>query len=326
MKYISVIVKCAVSLGLIAYLVHMVDLRQCLRVLHESNYCFLGLAFLTYLSTFIIITYRWQSLLAGHNLPVPFRKLFIFYLIGFFFNNFLPTSIGGDLVRIYKTAAFTSRTAVCFSAVFMERLIGSLAIVFLGVAGLFVTYNRLQNPALVWCAVTILAGLVVIIFLVTRQRGLDLVEWLWGRWPWAKFKEKGNKLIATFRLYQGHPGVLYKVLALSFLYQLVMVFFAFLVNVAIHLGASLQDFIVCIPVVATLGMLPSLNGLGVRESGFVYLLTHLGRSNGPAITSAEAFSFSVLILLTGLLVSLIGGVVFVFEKQSRPKSPSFKQE
>jgi hypothetical protein len=84
----------------------------------------------------------------------------------------------------------------------------------------------------------------------------------------------------------------------------------------VGLGVAFTDFLVCVPVVATLGMLPSINGLGLREGGFVYLLTHLGRADGTILSANEAFSFSLLVLLANICISFLGGLIFLVRRQA----------
>jgi uncharacterized membrane protein YbhN (UPF0104 family) len=322
MKHLMTLLKVAISLGLLWYLSTIIDMQQTRQALLAGDGRWLGAALAVYLMTFAIVSWRWQTLFKAQGICLPLSDLIPIYLTGFFFNNFFPTSVGGDVVRIYQSAKLTGRPAVSFSTVFMERLVGSLAIVVMGLAGVLAAYSRLQNPLLPWTAGALLLVISGGIALCTRPRGTAFLQAMLDRVPISKIRELGRKVLDSFRVYQDQPGKLAYALALSILYQLLMCFFAYCVSLAIGLGMGLSGFLICVPVVATLGMLPSINGLGLRESGFVYMLTRLGRADGTTIAPAEALTFALLVLLANICISCVGGVVFAVRRQKQQTGPT----
>ncbi|MCK4590486.1 MAG: flippase-like domain-containing protein, partial [Candidatus Latescibacteria bacterium] len=117
-----------VSISLLAFLISKTDVKAILSIVGSSNLFFLLTAFLIYVSTVFIISCRWHILLQAQKINLPFKKLLTLYFIGFFFNNFLPTSVGGDLYRAYGTAKQSGKGAVSLASVFTERLVGFSAI------------------------------------------------------------------------------------------------------------------------------------------------------------------------------------------------------
>ena len=106
MRYFKHILKAVFSLSLLVYLVYEAEPQKIIKVFNDVDlanaYWFIAGAFFCIVSWLIFMAMRWKVLLNGYNYQVSFSRLVSFYLMGMFFNNFLPTSIGGDVFRIYK--------------------------------------------------------------------------------------------------------------------------------------------------------------------------------------------------------------------------------
>jgi len=314
MKKYSGLLKIAVSGGLLIYLFSIVDVQKMFEVLRTCDVRYLFLAALLYCFCIIVISLRWYLMLAIQDIAISFPKIIQYYFTAFFFNNFLPTSIGGDVFRIYKSAKVSSKKAESFAAVVMERLVGFLAILVLANVGLYFTAPILQNTVLTLSALILLLVLLITIFVVIKSRSLVFFEKLTASFTWRGLGEKIQQLFDAFNFYKNKLSTLFVVFVISLVYQSLMMIFAFFANESIHLGVNLKAFMLCVPIIAMLGMLPSINGLGVRETGFVYLLSRLGKADGTPVTYSDALSFSIVILGIGIVVSLIGGIFFLFDK------------
>jgi uncharacterized protein (TIRG00374 family) len=96
---------------------------------------------LIFLASNIMGSWLWGMLLKSHGLRIPFYRVWSFYFVGLFFNNFLPANIGGDIVRIYDASKYCKDTSSVFVATFMDRVIGVLAISFLAVVASVTPYH-----------------------------------------------------------------------------------------------------------------------------------------------------------------------------------------
>ncbi|MEL6824271.1 MAG: lysylphosphatidylglycerol synthase transmembrane domain-containing protein [Calditrichota bacterium] len=121
------LLRYGVSIGLLGYLIYLADIDKILKALRQADANWLALALLVFSCSVFLIARRWHVLLGGVGIQVPYGSLLRYYLIGYFFNNFLPTTIGGDVSRAYNLAQHTDKKADSIASVLMERILGLLA-------------------------------------------------------------------------------------------------------------------------------------------------------------------------------------------------------
>ena len=139
------IIKYALSLSLLTWLIIRTDLQGVFDLWSDADLQDITVALTMYLISVVIIAYRWQILLVAKQVPMAIRRAISLYFIGNFFNNFLPTSIGGDAVRAYSAGADMDNRMDAFASVFIERFIGLFAIVFLALLGLLLIALQLEH-------------------------------------------------------------------------------------------------------------------------------------------------------------------------------------
>jgi uncharacterized membrane protein YbhN (UPF0104 family) len=281
---------------------------------HLGTLTFLAFGLLFTLLGFVLSAWRWQRVLLVFHLRVPLRTLLSHYLAGQFVGNVLPSTIGGDVLRVSRAAKTTGAGDVAFASVAIERLSGFVALPLLSFTGFLIEPSLLQADQS-WVALTIagatVVALVVVLALAASSR-------LAGRFAkhenWMRFV--GAVHIGVHRMRQ-EPIHALDVLVAAVLYQA-----SVLVAVwcAIHtLGISLPNGAVLayLPAVAAAQVLPiSLSGLGIREGLLVLLLRPLGVPTGKAI--------GVGLLWYGmtLLVSFLGAPAFAVGNRERDKIPA----
>jgi glycosyltransferase 2 family protein len=135
-------VRVAVSCGLLAVLVFAMDwpaMVEHAKRLSPAIATFVIVAFAVQLA---VSSWKWQWSLRMHGLRFPYVYLTRVLVIGFFLNNFLPTSIGGDAYRVYKTVPSIPPRSRAISAVLLERLVGLSALLLLGLVGALILYSN----------------------------------------------------------------------------------------------------------------------------------------------------------------------------------------
>ena len=131
------LLKLIVSLGILAYIfTKFVDIRQLAATLLQANWLYFAAAVLVYFLVQGLSAYRWHLLVKPQGLTVPFRKILAFYFLGMYFNFFLPSSIGGDVFKIYYLNKETNRLSACTASVFFDRDIGMGGLVLIAILGL----------------------------------------------------------------------------------------------------------------------------------------------------------------------------------------------
>ena len=300
------ILKVVVSLGLLTYLVYRAGPAEMMALFRSAHAAGLAVALLVYLSTVVLISWRWQLLLVSQKVSLSFGRLVTLYFIGFFFNNFLPTSIGGDIYRALGAGQSSGRRATAAASVLVERLMGMLAVSALAILAAVVVVRRSADGNV--RGLTLGFGVVVMVLMAIffHRRAFSLLEKLIRRISLWGLEERLLRLYDAVNMFQRNKGILAVAFFLSLAYQLLIVVFSFLVGRALGLAIPLRYFLLCVPFTVIISLIPiSINGLGVRESGYVFLLAKIGYD------SSQAVSLSLLIYGLSLLASLVGGIAYV---------------
>jgi uncharacterized membrane protein YbhN (UPF0104 family) len=269
---------------------------------HTGTLLFLAFGLLFTFAGFVLSAWRWQRVFAVFDRHVSLRTLLNHYLAGQFVGNVLPSTIGGDVLRVSRAAKTTGTGDVAFASVVIERLSGFVALPLLSLLGFALEPSLLELDRS-WIALMIagatVAALVIIVGLAGSPR-------LAGRFAdhqnWTGFI--GAVHIGIDRIHR-EPRRAFGVLVAAVTYQL-----AVLISVycAIHaLGVSVPNGAVLafLPAVAAAQTLPiSLSGLGVREGLLVILLHPLGVPTGKAV------GIGLLWYGMTLIVSLLGAPAF----------------
>lgn len=305
--------KLLVSGGLLTYFISRVHPERFLHTFATANYSWIFLALVIYLFTQAISAVRWAVLARPLGIETPFHDLLKYYLIGMFFNLFAPGTVGGDVSRIFylvrdEDAHANGRAVTTMHAaisVLMDRAVGMIVLVWLGAAGLLL-FPEYAVPSTVRSITLLLAaGFVAGALLLPLLRRV--------------LPEDSHPLVVKIRLalrsYRTQSRALAVAILLSLVVHLIQAWMHVVMGRALGLALPYSFCIIVYPLVGTFAAIPvSLNGLGLREGGYIYLLAVIGISPEPAI------AFGLLLLLIVALDSLIGGVIFLLQKSPKPAS------
>ena len=132
--------KATVSLGLLWLLFSRVDVARLWTIARNASAAWLAGALVLYLAMILTSAWRWGLLLRAQGLVFPFRKLTSSFLVATFFNNFLPSNIGGDVIRIADTAPAARSKTLATTVVLLDRGIGLLGLVLMAAIGATVSF------------------------------------------------------------------------------------------------------------------------------------------------------------------------------------------
>ncbi len=270
----------------------------------------LVLALLTALVGVGLSAWRWQRVLMVYDRHVPIGRLAQYTLVGLFVGNVLPSTIGGDVMRVSRVAADTGSGEIAFASIALERLTGFVVLPFLVACG-FVVRPSLTNDREAWIALVVagvtLGLLGTILFLAGHPKAA------------GRFKDHDNWLRFVGAVHQGvvrmraQPRQAVRILAAALLYQIFYVASIVLIASAIELPAPVVALVAFVPAVAMVQVIPiSLSGLGVREGMLNLLLHPLGVERGQAIGLGLMWYASLLV------ISVLGAPAFAAGKKARP--------
>ena len=145
-RYLMTAVKLAVSVALLAFLFSRIDIAQAVGERARASIPWLALALVVYLSTVLCSVWRWWLLLEAQDVDVAPRQLFSSYLVALFFNNLLPSNIGGDVVRIGDTAKLARSKTLATTVVLVDRVMGLMGLVLVAACGATLVASPERSP------------------------------------------------------------------------------------------------------------------------------------------------------------------------------------
>ena len=294
----------ALMLGVLIWRIPPIEADEVVPELTVRTVGWLIVAMALTLAGLVLSALRWQRVLDVLGLHAGLRRLLSHYLAGQFVSNVLPTTIGGDVLRVSRLSRETGESPKTFASVVLERLTGWLVLPIISVIGFLVNpplqhLGRATQVAVGLAFVTLLA-LGILLYAVADQRIGGRFE---ARDGWRRFASAVH--LGLDRL-KRQPAAAANVLLVGFAYQLVLVLAA--VAAAQALGvrpAGLTALLAFFPAVAIAQVLPiGISGLGVREGAFVLFLGPLG------VASQDAIALGLLLYLLNLGVSLLGAPAF----------------
>jgi glycosyltransferase 2 family protein len=302
------------SFGILAFLLSKFtsfNLSELLPAWHASTLAWLlsGLA----LSIFAVglAAARWQRVADVLHLHAGLSTFFSQYLAGMFVSSVLPSTIGGDVVRVSRLSATTGDTPGSFASVILERVSGWVVLPLLTFAGLALHPSLLHLGYASRLALLLAIGaLVLLAVLVAAGMSPKLGGRLAHSEGWTRFIGAVHLGMEEFRR---APLAALAVLGVSLAYQLTLVVAAWTIGHALGLNVGITVLLAFMPAVAMAQVLPiSIGGLGLREGALVLFLHPLG------VSYEHAIAFGLLIYGTTLLVSLLGAPAFAVGSGRRP--------
>lgn len=318
-KKFIIILKVFFAFSLILFLFKRLNLAEVKQILLNINLSYLILGTIFYLLIMFLQAYRWQLLLGIHNIKFSVGKLVRLTFIGYFFNNFLPTTVGGDVVKGYLVAKETNKIAESYVSVLMDRIMGIIGLIVIAFLMLFflplVEINR-TVIYIIWGAFIFFVILLLFLALAAKHKSKWLV-FLIRLFQKLKIENKVKRIYEVFYSHKRYKGVLIKTVVLSLIVQAGFI----IVNYFVVQGLTLSQripliyFFIYTPTIALISSLPiTINGIGVRENLYVEFFSRfLGKE--------VAGSLSIVLLIFLWAAGIVGGICYLF---SNFRIPSLK--
>jgi uncharacterized protein (TIRG00374 family) len=306
--------KLAVSLSLFGWILSRTDLAPVREALVGVDMRWLAAGFLSQMVGAALIALRWRALLAVRGVEPGYRYLFASTLSSMFFRQFLPSVIGGDALRGHDAWRAGASPGFALVSLFVDRLVGLLTLALFAFGALVLLGGRSELAGvLLPVGLGLLLMLALIGSMFARGGPAAGLGGLTARLP-ARVAGKLDTLVEGMRVYRGQGRVLAQVFAISLLLQVNVVTFYWMLGQALGLAVPYGAFFAIVPIAIFVMMLPiTINGIGLRETMFVFLLGLWAVAPGPAL------AFAWLEFGTVLAVGLFGGVVYLL--RAGPRTP-----
>lgn len=310
-------VKLLISFGLLAFLISHseIDLQSLRETLSNTDPLYVFLAILTPYVGFCVTSLRWKGLLDVQGVHIRQPILFRSCMVAVFFNQIMPSTIGGDMIRMYDSWRAGASKGVAISTIVVDRVLGLFALAIFAVVGLMLVRADFSEAKYVPLAIVTLAaglgGFIALVFSPFKFM-VELSRAIYTKLPgpFGKFFGKVDRAVDPFR---GRHSSLLRALALSLVLQLNVVLMHYLLGRAVGIPLGFFDYFYVVPVALFVMLIPvSINGIGVREGMFVFMLGSMG------VAKPDALVLSWLAFAIFLLHGIMGGLVLA----ARGISPS----
>lgn len=305
------IFKILVSVLFLFLVFRKIDFASLKKVLLLASPFWLTLSFVASMLTTWLLAFRWSLIIQSQGLNLPYGLLLKLTFVGIFFNLFLPTGAGGDLVKIiYVTRGEKEKIALGGSVV-MDRLIGSISIITMGFLAINLKPSLANRPTFFVMGGLFVFLLGIILFLSSVHLGVFTRTLLQKLLP-QKILSKLINLYRSFALFSRSHKYFFSSLATSFLLQIITLISQYMIVLSfaggLHTKISLWPFFIYIPLIWTAMIIPSLGGLGVREFSYKVFF-------GKILGLEATLALALIVLFFIIVQSLVGGLIFSLDRK-----------
>jgi uncharacterized protein (TIRG00374 family) len=315
----SLLVRALISVVLIGFLVTRVDLPAVGATIGGANVPLLVFDFFLYLGAISLGALKWQILCRAQGIGVPLTKLLNYTFVGLFFGNFLPTNVGGDVVRAFDLARYSKRPEAASISVLVDRIIGLL--VFVGAAALasvvslFVIRDHPEITNIALVASVLFLGCLATLGALLSRRVSRRVAFFLGLVPQLNpLRATGQRVYDALQVYRHDRGALLWTALISLAIQFVTTLVNYLIAVALGLPIPFIYIFLFNPLVAFVLLLPiSINGIGLKQTVYVFFFTTVA----GLVTAEQSLSLSLLMHVNIYLAGLVGGLFWFPRRRER---------
>ncbi|KPJ72515.1 hypothetical protein AMJ52_06060, partial [candidate division TA06 bacterium DG_78] len=309
LKRLTTVLRIVVGIGLIVFLLWRLDINQLLTKISGINVLYLSYGLIPYFLFVIVSAWRWQVLLDYKKFQIPFPRTTVIYFIALFFNNLLPTTIGGDGIRVLYSMG--KRKADSLAVVLTDRILGFIGLfIFALIAVLYLWIEKRQTEFLLYMSVGLVI-LIIVAYILFSERAYKRISPVVRKIKIFKLGERLSRLHDSFTDFGRAWGPITLCTVHSIIIQVLLAVGPFLVLRALgNYEVGILPFFIYLPIINVVSMIPiSLNGIGVRESFFVLLFSRVGLSGETAL------AVSIISFLLIFLWSILGGIFFIVYKK-----------
>lgn len=296
------LIKLGVTTAIFSIILWSVDWNSIFQTLQNANILLITIVLILVTLSVTISALKWKLILSIHDIYFNFNILHQWYFVAMFLNNLLPSTIGGDGYRIFKTLENPRSKSCAVIAILVERLTGLLALLLLGYLGGIISFIQRRDDFsrfIILAGTACLIASVIVFYLFIHLRILRRLV------SHKQCPEKLKYLLEYTEDYGKYPLRTIGIILISFIFQIHSLFFYWLLIFAIGQKLSIFSLAVTMALTNLIALLPiSINGLGLIEGSFMYFTSFYGLDNETALVTA--------LILRALLIpiGLIGGLVY----------------
>jgi glycosyltransferase 2 family protein len=301
---LSLLLRISIAAALLIFLFLKTDTRVLVQVLARADFALMVAAFVLFVLLNVLVCWRWDILLKGQEIRVPFGRLLASYFSSLFFNLVLPSTIGGDAVRTLDISRHTNRhSSNILASVILDRVSGFFGLFTVLIFSLFFGFRTFGDRNILVATFFLLA---LVVFFSVAMFHNHFFRALVKHLPFHKLKEYLIRIHEATSGYSKRKQFLAAAWGLSLLTHVGLAFVFYISALALGIHLKVIYFLIFVPMVNAFASLPfSIGGLGLRDSACVYVFGKVG------LVSAQALALSLANFGFMLGMGLIGGISYV---------------
>lgn len=301
------------GIGVVALVLLIVksDTRALVEALKVTRISYLPMAMLASVTVTWLMAYRWRAILSVRGRRLKTGSLFIYYLIGIFFMNFVPGGgVSGDVARLIYVDREVRDKPFVLSTLVYERLVGLFVLLLIGLGATVASRSMRPEGRLIYFAEAALAlGFLAAAMLMSEyatSRATRVIRASAKRLKVERFGDAASRTLEAISELRRHKGMLLTTVLLSVMIRVVWSLGCYVVALAMGLPLSMLVVFAFISIVDLVRMLPiSIGGIGVREWVLVALFANVG------LAREQALMFSFLAFAPILVNAIAGGLIYI---------------
>jgi len=303
------LLRIAIAAGLLGFLFASIGWQPVALSFSKVLWWWVVAGSLAYLLGLFLVTARWKILLMAQGIYLPTGVLFKRYWMTRFFSNFLPGRTGGDLFRIFGPWGIPLRKTAITSSVLFDRFTGLLGLLVLLFLVGMAEYGMVRELLVGFVPIISVLGVAILLLLLAILGALGRVRQFITRWPHSKFRLVMDEFLDSLQVYLNSKGTILGAVIISVAFHLVSALATYYALRALGLDIPLGSVLFVSMVVNIVSLAPiSINGWGLREGGFVLLLTQTGADN------AEVLAAVLLDRVIRVMLSSVGGILYMTDR------------
>lgn len=303
-KYFSKYIKYLISLGLLAYLLTLMNMAMLWDGVLQSNKIYLACSVFFILGQIFFLNLRWHAFLNAGRKSVPFTTSTLINLAGYFANILFIAAVGGIIAKSALSIRYGVSVIHSLFATFLDRFMTLFALIILSAVGLFFLKGIIDHKIIFMLSLTIFFIIICIVMIAGVLSSGVLKDYILSN-------RKRSRVIATMRSFLENYPLMAKTTVYSLFAQVCFIVAVFILSLGYsEIKIPYMQFLAIVPILALISSLPiSFGGWGVREGAFIYGLSLLGFS------SESAFLLSVQVGLVTLIAPFLFSLPYLIQNK-----------
>jgi len=293
-----------------------VNIPSLLESMRNANKPLLLLAFGIYSLNYVFCLVRWEMLLKAVKVTLRLSRVLSSFAGGIFFNLFLPSTIGGDLMRTMDLAAYTKKPKEIIATVLLDRLSGYVGMVIVVCGALIFGWRFIEDRSVLAALIALCATLIFFLMVLYNNYLYSKINNLLKSPNAGRIRELITNLHEEIYYFRNHRKVIVMNIIISILIQVITPLVYYVVALALGFKVSILYFFIFLPIITAIALLPiSLGGLGLRDATTIYFFAKIGMAKDLA------FAMSLLNFFFIFFFGAVGGLIYVFTVHHRRIQP-----